>query len=901
MSETPIVQPPWNIQELLKQLEEQYKAKGIETYWKHETATISSRLLGLAERLSERYSDPKIEGLGGSAVVLRVTDRQLSDQPCALKFPRPVPGKSDLLVAMMDKEISHLAKLRHGSIVRIHGRGRIQEPNTITASFFPYYIMDYVAGSSSSAYLRETEVNERSFIKVIHATVDALRYLHVSSTAHLDIKPDNILIGVDGLPIIADLGTAKALVDGPEETIVACTFGYADPDLVRLLESDPSDSNRAKGKVARNKIDPKWDLFSLGKTILNWLGFDLSGKQLPRRQTLSPYCRKYLLLMSARMLRGSIEQWLEDRVGLDRRLLKELSYVDADQVLQDVRKLSGEYSIVDLVPELNAYDPGTVQVAGEAPTTYSQRLGTLLDHPALRRLGAITQLGLVSQVYPTATHSRLEHSLGTYHNACRFVLSLYYDPFSPLFRQMVDASDVRAVLVAALLHDVGQFPLAHDLEEIDYGTFGHAPLGPAVIRGVRETKKAGATKIKLIPFEEALKPWELTPERVIQILEAKPDKDDSPVKDRLLHSIVDGPMDADKLDYLRRDSDRLRVPYGRGIDIERVLRSLTVILDRKGKGLVACVGVHEKGKVAAEFVGIARYAMFSQAYWQHTVRSMKAMLARAVLKLLLISEEKGERWRNEFRSAFENFVFSLPDSLYRTPPVQQALFAENINQPARSTDDTRDVEIGGTKSTIAATDVAVIAFLKSYLVRESARESELLDDLLARSLYKRLFVFSRERSPKEWKVFLDQWDRLSPVQKIRVYTQIETSLIPEIDKRLQGGPPTITLDNSQADRFRKRVEAQQPIILIDVPGPRPGADIPLYYILEAQRRALRKDDRAVGDAHISEVWQEFGVGLRDRAGKIRVFCHPKYIDALEAAVDRSEFVRLFERAVTAVR
>jgi serine/threonine protein kinase len=503
-------QHDWNIDSLLEALRPQYLSHASESYWESERPCVERRLIALQHHLSARYINPFIQGVGGSGIVLGVTDSELVDQLCAIKFPRPVPGKGDLLVAMMEKEISRLARLRHGSVVRIHGSNKIVElEDEETKLIFPYYIMDFVAGSGSSKYLAANAVDERAFIQIIQATVDALRYLHANSVAHLDIKPDNILIGSNGIPVIADLGTAKAILDSTQDTIVACTFGYADPDLVEMLEEDPTDENRAKGKIPRKTIDLRWDLYSLGKTILNWLGFELNGKEQSRKHKLSPYSRKYLLLLAARMLRGRVDQWLEDRVGLDRRLLKELAYADADRVLQDVRKLSGEYSIVDFVPELNAYKPATLQVGTGPPATYSKRLGDLLDHSALRRLGTIRQLGLVAQVYPTATHSRLEHSLGAYQNTCRFVLSLYYDPLSPLFRQMVDADDVCALLVSALLHDVGHFPLAHDLEEIDSSLFGHKPLGAAIIRGVRDTKRPGARRISLTAFDDVLASWVL--------------------------------------------------------------------------------------------------------------------------------------------------------------------------------------------------------------------------------------------------------------------------------------------------------------------------------------------------------------------------------------------------------
>src|SRR6266436_4677011 len=106
----------WNIDELMAQLENKYNTHNLQEYWSDEKPRVSARLKSLSAELSSRYVDPAVCGLGGSGIVIKVSDSQLSDQACALKFPRPVPGKSNLLVSMMDKEIAYLAKLRHSSI-----------------------------------------------------------------------------------------------------------------------------------------------------------------------------------------------------------------------------------------------------------------------------------------------------------------------------------------------------------------------------------------------------------------------------------------------------------------------------------------------------------------------------------------------------------------------------------------------------------------------------------------------------------------------------------------------------------------------------------------------------------------------------------------------------------------
>ena len=94
--------------------------------------------------------------------------------------------------------------------------------------------------------------------------------------------------------------------------------------------------------------------------------------------------------------------------------------------------------------------------------------------------------------------------------------------------------------------------------------------------------------------------------------------------DRLLRSVISGAIDADKMDYLERDSHHMGVPYGRHYDRQRLLSSLT--LNQAGDG----IAVAARGKVSAETFIFGRYTMFSEAYWHHTVRSASAMVEAAL-------------------------------------------------------------------------------------------------------------------------------------------------------------------------------------------------------------------------------------------------------------------------------
>jgi HD superfamily phosphohydrolase len=113
--------------------------------------------------------------------------------------------------------------------------------------------------------------------------------------------------------------------------------------------------------------------------------------------------------------------------------------------------------------------------------------------------------------------------------------------------------------------------------------------------------------------------WGINPRDVVALLSKKPRHASS----RILASMLSGPIDIDKTDYLFRDSLHAGVPYGRHFDQQRLLGSLC--LNEAGDGLA----ITDKGRTAAELMVFARYVMFSEVYWHHGVRAATAMLQRA--------------------------------------------------------------------------------------------------------------------------------------------------------------------------------------------------------------------------------------------------------------------------------
>ncbi|MFB6073106.1 MAG: HD domain-containing protein [Halobacterium sp.] len=218
----------------------------------------------------------------------------------------------------------------------------------------------------------------------------------------------------------------------------------------------------------------------------------------------------------------------------------------------------------------------------------------LLDTPPVQRLRHIKQLSTVRLVYPSANHTRFEHSLGVYHLADRALDHL-------------DVTGARAdtVRAAALLHDVGHGPYGHQTEGIIQRRLGrhHDEVEDLVAGG---------------PVGDVLRDHGLDPHRVAAVVRG----------DGRLGQLVAGELDVDRMDYLVRDAHHTGVPYGT-IDHGRLLRALTF---RDGDLVLA------EGNVAtAESVLVGRALMNATVYRHHVSRIAGAMLDRAGARLLDIT------------------------------------------------------------------------------------------------------------------------------------------------------------------------------------------------------------------------------------------------------------------------
>ena len=226
----------------------------------------------------------------------------------------------------------------------------------------------------------------------------------------------------------------------------------------------------------------------------------------------------------------------------------------------------------------------------------------LLDTPTVQRLRHIKQLGTVQLVYPSANHTRFEHSLGVYHLANRALGELGIEG--------IQAERVRA---AALLHDVGHGPFSHNIEDLTHRYTGkyHDDVDELLAEG-----KVG----------EILRDHDLDPAHIAGLVAGEGQ----------FGQLVSGELDVDRMDYLVRDAHHTGVPYGT-IDTERLIRELTFVDGEL---------VLDEGNVqTAESLLLARALMNPTVYMHPVARISKAMLRRASERLIEETAIDAERIR----------------------------------------------------------------------------------------------------------------------------------------------------------------------------------------------------------------------------------------------------------------
>lgn len=685
---------------------------------------------------------------GGGAIVFEVRNTSVN-RPLsyALKIPRPSLAISRhwLFETQRNKaEYANHAPLSHPNVARVLTSWTIGLREAQGKGLIPVRVLliEWVRGALPlAAFLTSRATDPVSFYATLIQCFSAIGHLHDQSLVHWDIKSDNLFVDEFDVVKLMDIGNARP-IGGSPDTIALTTEGNYPPSLRRFVVSISDDdklysSNRVQLdlRVEKENVTSIWDtkwldlwmmareialIIGLGhrsdRTRAPWSGFEdtlFRDDNSAETSVYSPatddgeFIRQYVRLILRRLLRPTNPS-------------DSLFYVDAHVVVHDLSKLSDEFGGAQGIPELHSIPQHVTRIPIAQNVPLPKRIKALIETAPFDRLRRHAQLGSIEQVYMGAAHSRLEHTTGVFFAACLYVKALFSDRSDVFWRIMIERVDIEALLLAALLHDLGHIAYGHFLEELT-GLFSgveHEAYAVAVLQGrvpqggplpffdralsdrrllaaamartwgtVEEIDRAllRAAEILETPAVKERESRALSSRGSVPVLTEGAELDFGASKaltTEILHSIISGPIDADKLDYLKRDGHHAEVSYPKGIDEDRFFQSLTVMrrvpeaalrglteVDRRA--LSATVAVSEQGIGPLESILVARYQMFNAVYWHHMARAHTAMLHYGVLEYLHHSEDLEQAfWRlvNEFRGAVDDSALAwLEGQLHGQP------------------------------------------------------------------------------------------------------------------------------------------------------------------------------------------------------------------------------------------
>ena len=228
---------------------------------------------------------------------------------------------------------------------------------------------------------------------------------------------------------------------------------------------------------------------------------------------------------------------------------------------------------------------------------FSQVEREVIDSPAFQRLRRIRQLAGAHLVYPSAQHSRFEHSLGAMHIAGLAGETLLSK------RYINQAEMVQDLRLAALLHDIGHGPFSHLFEELlEYRcNTTHEELGKKIIMQSE--------------IADSLQRYGSSAHQICQLSFGQS-------RVNFMNEIISGGLSADIMDYLPRDGLFTGAEYAK-VDYHRLVSSLEVSRNR--------LAINRSALNSLESMLISRYEMFKAVYFHKTVRGAEVMLLRSMI------------------------------------------------------------------------------------------------------------------------------------------------------------------------------------------------------------------------------------------------------------------------------
>jgi HD superfamily phosphohydrolase len=225
---------------------------------------------------------------------------------------------------------------------------------------------------------------------------------------------------------------------------------------------------------------------------------------------------------------------------------------------------------------------------------------TVMDTYPMQRLRRIRQLAGSEYVYPSANHTRLEHSIGVMYLAGKVVEN-------PSISRIVTDDEADMTRIAALLHDMGHGPFSHVFEHL-------------LVKNLNQTHEdLTAWLVEKSEVGDKLSAMGYNAKEVAQLAVGRLHKPERAFLDQIISSAVD----VDKQDFIVRDTYHTGAEYG-FIDVFRLIHALNVL----GENLAVELGALS----ALEAMIIARIESFKSIYFHRVGRAAQIMLATAMEK-----------------------------------------------------------------------------------------------------------------------------------------------------------------------------------------------------------------------------------------------------------------------------
>ena len=281
----------------------------------------------------------------------------------------------------------------------------------------------------------------------------------------------------------------------------------------------------------------------------------------------------------------------------------------------------------------------TIRIAPSGDVMITKLECQIIDTKEFQRLRAIKQLGTTYLTYPTAIHTRFDHSLGTVYMADMLIRKVRENKHSETEEKEIKPEEEIIIRLYALLHDISHIPFGHTLEDEFRIIDKHDEDIDNKMRFLGKDKTIGR-----LLFEGLGKAPDLY-ERLMRLFTISKDKLNELGNDRFLYEIVNNTVCADLLDYLTRDSFFCNVV----LDIDyRFLNYVYIATTEKGKQLAIRLWKSKNGSggtprkdILSELIRLmeTRYLLGERVYFHHTKLITDTMIASAIQRELISAKK----------------------------------------------------------------------------------------------------------------------------------------------------------------------------------------------------------------------------------------------------------------------